>query len=371
VSAGPAHPPRSLLVVRLGSMGDVVHTMHAVTSLRNTLPETRIGWVIEDRWAELLFVRGTSRSGARSPARPLVDFVHVVNTKAWRKSPLAGETRQQFSSALTEIREQQYELSIDFQGAIKSALLARLSGSGRILGMERPRESPARWLYSQRVPARGSHVVEHYSSLAEAVVGDLLYQAPLRRSGEAVYPYIAGLFPHDTDAEEAVVRKLQNVTGRIVVVNPGAGWGTKQWPTERYGRLAKALMNEGAHVLVNYGPGEEQLASEVHDSSGGAARPITCSLAELIALTRRASLFIGGDTGPLHLAAALGVPAVAIFGPTDPVRNGPLSHNCTVLRNPASRTSLSHTSSPDPGLLNITAEEVLAAARKLRESNHA
>ena len=122
---------------------------------------------------------------------------------------------------------------------------------------------------------------------------------------------------------------------------------------------------------MNYGPGEEQLAKEVCDLSAGCAQPITCSLAELVALTRRSSLFIGGDTGPLHLAAALGVPVVAIFGPTDPARNGPYSNKSVVLRNPASRTSLSHISEPDPGLLQITPDEVLTAARKLLENIHA
>jgi heptosyltransferase-1 len=131
------------------------------------------------------------------------------------------------------------------------------------------------------------------------------------------------------------------------------------------------LAKEGATVLVNYGPGEEQLASNVQGSSAGAAQPITCSISELIALTRRASLFVGGDTGPLHLAAALGVPVVAIFGPTDPERNGPCSAKSIVVRNPASRTSLSHTSAPDPGLLQITPDEVLVASRKLLESKHA
>jgi len=375
VSAGaPANPPRSLLVVRLGAMGDVIHTMYAVSLLRQSLPETQIGWVVEERWAELLCANGEPRSGARSPSRPLVDFVHVVNTKSWRKAPLASETRQQFSAALKEIREQQYDVAIDFQGAIKSALLARLSRPETLLGMDEPREAPARLFYSQSVPAKGTHVIEQYCSLAEAAFVN--HRASLDRTAEGGRPYAnlnasGDVLPRDAAAEQVIADKLHNINAPIVLINPGAGWGAKEWPPERYGEVARALAKEGARVLVNYGPGEEQPAKDVQDSSDGAAEPTTCSIAELIALTRRARLLIGGDTGPLHLAAALGVPLVAIFGPTDPARNGPYSQSSIGLRSPASRTSLSHTREPDPGLPKITPDEVLAAARKLLGSNHA
>ena len=375
MSAGaPANPPRSLLVVRLGAMGDVIHTMYAVSLLRQSLPETQIGWVVEERWAELLCANGEPRSGARSPSRPLVDFVHVVNTKSWRKAPLASETRQQFSAALKEIREQQYDVAIDFQGAIKSALLARLSRPETLLGMDEPREAPARLFYSQSVPAKGTHVIEQYCSLAEAAFVN--HRASLDRTAEGGRPYAnlnasGDVLPRDAAAEQVIADKLHNINAPIVLINPGAGWGAKEWPPERYGEVARALAKEGARVLVNYGPGEEQLAKDVQDSSDGAAEPTTCSIAELIALTRRARLLIGGDTGPLHLAAALGVPLVAIFGPTDPARNGPYSQSSIGLRSPASRTSLSHTREPDPGLPKITPDEVLAAARKLLGSNHA
>ena len=112
-------------------------------------------------------------------------------------------------------------------------------------------------------------------------------------------------------------------SANFAILNPGAGWGAKRWPAERYGRVARALAEDGVRAILNYGPGEEDLAREAEAASAGAAMPMKCSITELIALTRRARLFIGGDTGPLHLAAALQVPVVAIFGPTDPARNGP------------------------------------------------
>ena len=368
-AATPGHARMNLLVVRLGAMGDVIHTMHAVARLRQAMPDTQIGWMIEERWSELLCAIGAPRSGAaRSPARPLVDAIHSVNTKAWRKSPLSGETRRQFSSALKEVREQEYDLAIDFQGAIKSALLARLSRAKTVFGMDRPRESPASMFYTALVHTEGPHVIDCYHQLAKAV---LLRSRSDRLTEGSAFPEPWLEFPRDATSDANISSRLRNTTGHIVLINPGAGWGAKQWPAERYGEVSRELEKQGANIFVNYGPGEEQLAKDVRGSSGGGAQPITCSLGELIALTRRASLFIGGDTGPLHLAAALGVPVVGIFGPTDPARNGPYSPKSIIIRNAASRTSLSHTNAPDPGLLQITPLEVVTAGHKLLESTRA
>ena len=149
------------------------------------------------------------------------------------------------------------------------------------------------------------------------------------------------------------------------MVTPGAGWGAKQWPPERFGEVARALAAHNLRTLVNTAPGEEALAQRVVEASGGTAFSITCTIGQLIALTRRARIFIGGDTGPLHLAAALGIPVVAIFGPTDPARTGPYGTQAIALRSPESETTFSHHREPEQGLLKITAEEVIAAARHL------
>jgi heptosyltransferase I len=359
VSAAGADP-ESVVVVRLGAMGDIIHTLPAVTALRNALPNTRIGWIVEERWAELLCAQNSPRAGPRSPARPLVDFVHAVNTKAWRKSLLSPETRKHVFSALQQVRDLKYETAIDFQGALKSAVIAWCSGVRTIFGLERPRELPARLLYSRRVKTPKVHVVEQYHSLAESVVGKSL-------SAPAVE------LPRDPQAETNITRELAGLDRRkeFVIITPGAGWGAKQWPPERYGAVANALAADGLTPLVNCAPGEEALAQAVEAASGSKSHLISSSIAELIVLTRRARLFIGGDTGPLHLAAALQVPVVALFGPTDPARNGPYGTKSIVLRNSASQTSLSHTSAADPGMLQITADEVISAARRLLEMPHA
>jgi len=177
------------------------------------------------------------------------------------------------------------------------------------------------------------------------------------------------VFPCEAAAADAVEKRLRQLGLQdFVILNPGAGWGAKQWPAERYGELAKALAERGVRSIINFGPREEELAQIAEKASGGLAHALSFSIGELIALTRRARLFVGGDTGPMHLAAALHVPVVALFGPTDPVRNGPYGARSIVLRNPASRTSLSHRNERDAGLLAITPEEVLAAAEALLES---
>ena len=347
--------PRKLLIVRLGSMGDIIHTLPAVTALRQTFPEAILGWVVEECWAELLCTLPEPRSGPLSARRPLVDCVHTVNTKAWRASPFSAQTFEQIAAGFSELRAQRYEVAADFQGAVRSALVARWSGAPAVYGFAQPRENVASMFYSRQVAARGSHIVEQNLALAEGVAHHALQLPNIQ-------------FPHDPAVEDKCEERWGRNFGDFALLNPGAGWGAKRWPPERYGHVAKALATEGVKSLINFGPGEERLMREVESASGGAAKGVACSLTELIALTRRARVFIGGDTGPMHLAAALGVPVVAIFGPTDPARNGPFGTRSIVLRSSISPTSHSRRAQPDPGLLEIRVDEVVAAARTLLRS---
>lgn len=353
LGTGAATRVRRLLIVRLSSMGDIIHTLPAAAALRNAFPDAAIGWVVEERWAELLCTLHTPRSGPRSPQRPLVDRVHTVNTRNWRSSLLSPHTWHHILSALSDLRGGHYEIAVDLQGAVRSAVLARWSGAPTIYGFRQPRENAASMFYTRQVTARGAHVVEQNLSLAEAVTGK-----PLINPGVQL--------PCAPAAEEEAERRLKSLgISNFVMLNPGAGWRAKQWPAERYGQIARALAQDGLHSLVNFGPGEEDLMCAVEAGSGGAAKGIACSLTQLIPLTRRARLFIGGDTGPMHLAGALGVPVVAMFGPTDPARNGPYADRCAVLRSPSSQTSHTRRGQPDEGLLEITPDAVLQAARRL------
>ncbi len=348
--------PKRVLIVRLGSMGDIIHTLPAVIALRDAFPETMFGWVIEERWAELLCTLPTPRSGPRSPQRPLVDRIHTVDTGKWRRAKSSPQTWIEMATAISELRGPKYEIAADFQGAARSALIARWSGAPVIYGAAQPRENVASMFYTRRVIARGAHVVEQTLSLAEEIAGQ-----PLKLP--------AAEFPHDPAAEEACDGWLRDHNiDTFVIMNPGAGWGAKQWPAERFGSVAKELGRDGLRTLINSGPGENDLAQATKAASEGTAEIISASLSQLIAFTRRARLFIGGDTGPMHLAAALRVPVVAIFGPTNPARNGPYGTRSIVLRSPASATSHRRRAQPDEGLLEISPEQVISAARELLRS---
>jgi heptosyltransferase-1 len=347
-----------LLVVRLSAMGDIIHTLPAAAALRAAFPHTMIGWVVEERWLELLSTLRTPRFGPTSPQRPLADRIHVVRTVAWRKAPFSHLTWHDILVAVSDLRGIHYDVAIDFQGAIRSAVLARVSRAPVVYGYAQPRENAASMMYTRQVLTNGNHVIDQNLALAQT-----LAQVPLTPPDAQ--------FPSDPGVEEHVHQLLADKgLKEFAILNPGAGWGAKRWPAERYGVVAKKLAEIGLLSFVNFGPGEEYLAETVTKSSEGIALPLNCSITELIAITRRATLFIGGDTGPMHLAAALKVPVVAIFGPTNPARNGPYGTKSVVLRNPESPTTHARLARPDEAMLEITADNVFRAAVELLGVSH-
>jgi heptosyltransferase I len=350
---------KRLLIVRLGAMGDVIHTLPAVHVLRQAFPQAFIGWLVEERWAELLCAPGAPRRGARSVRRPLVDEVHTVDLKAWRKSLLSISTLQRAVTVWNDVRDAHYDAAVDLQGGLRSGFLARLSGASMVYGAAEPRESPASLWYTRKVVARGRHVIEQNCSVAEGLIERV-------HAGPKLWPLeISCDLTCDPQVEASIEKKLSQQGVRdFAILNPGAGWGAKRWPSERYGEVACGLASEGIFPFVNYGPGEADLFRTVSRASGGTAHPLSCTITELIAWTRRARLFIGGDTGPLHLAAALRIPVVAIYGPTDPIRNGPYGTRSIVLRSAQSVTSHARRSMPDEGMLEIRSGVVLSAARE-------
>ena len=349
----PITLPHRILVVRLSAMGDVIHAIPAIAALRRAKPDLEIGWLIEERWAELLCSGMTERLAPCSQLKPLADWVHVANFTRWRRALSSADTWREMRSCTREVRVMKYELALDLQGSIRSALAARASGARIRVGSSQPREAPANMLYTQAIKPAGVHVVEQALSLASAIADEDL-------------EYVEPPFPHDPAHEAWATDFIAKLDGKpFAILNPGAGWGAKRWPAESFGKVARALVERGLAVVVNHGPGEEQLAEAVRESSGGAALPLKCSVGELIALTRRAALFIGGDTGPMHLAAALRVPVVALFGPTRPERNGPFGRRSAVLRSPDSVYKTSHIGRQDEGLVSIQPPAVIEAAERL------
>jgi len=288
--------PRSILIVRLGALGDLVHALPAVAALRAEWPDARIDWLVDRRYAALL------------------ELVPVVDRALVLRPPEGAPLR----TVLRQLRAARYDVAIDFQGLMKSAVLARLSGARVVAGFvaRQLREPAAGLFYTTRIEGDDrAHVVRKNLSLVEALgvtVRDVA--SPLKVSPSAV--------PDQ-------VRQLLSLSagGRFAVVNPGAGWPNKQWPADRYGRIAEHVRSShGLPSIVTWGPKEQLLADDVAAASGGAAVPApSTTLADLVELCRAAALVIGGDTGPLQLAAAVGTPIVGVFGPTNPVRNGPWS----------------------------------------------
>jgi heptosyltransferase-1 len=272
---------------------------------------------------------------------------------------LHPETLLDIARVRRELRAERYDVCVDLQGAVRSAVIGRWAGAARMIGEAEPREASARWLFGERIGTSGRHVIEQSIEVMNAVVGERLSMT-------------SPLLPRNAASERwADSRLAGGLRAPFVIINPGAGWGAKRWPPERYGLVAKGLAAMGYGVVVNAGPEEQELGAEVVAASGGLAMAVGPGLGELIALTRRASLTIAGDTGPLHLACALGKPVVGIYGPTDPARNGPLACDFRVLRHPESRRDHSRRSEPEAGLLTITPEEVLSAAEDLLPSNAA
>ena len=340
--------PLRLLIVRVGAMGDVLHALPAVAALKERHPEWEIGWAVEPRWRALLGLG------------PVVDTVFDVPTREWKRRPFSRATVASVRGLRDELRRERFAVCVDMQGSIRSAVIGRLAGAGRFVGPERPREMPARWMYGQRVRTTAMHVVEQGCELLGGAVGETLRPGAVR-------------LPVDEAAEswaEAVVRGIAPDGEAVVMLAPTAGWRAKEWPAERYGAVARGLAAAGFRVLVNAAGEQDEVAGAVVRASGGAATLVACGVSELIALTRRMRLVIAGDTGPLHLAAALGRPVVGIYGPTDPARTGPYGtgsyeKRTRVLRDAGSVVDHRRRKEPEAGLLRISSEAVMAAAMEL------
>ncbi len=338
-------------------MGDVLHAMPAVAALRELHPEWRIGWAIEPVWRELLQAETEVhdvawRTAERNPQRPLVDLWSSVPTREWKRRPYSPRTLRDIAGLRRELQGDGYDLCVDMQGSIRSAIVGRMAGATEFAGAAEPRESQAAWLYKRKIRLDATHVVEQGCELLGAAVGETLRPAKVT-------------LPVDPAAERWCDALLQDAGDRFAVIAPTAGWGAKQWPAERYGEVAAALRKEGICTFVNSASPADALGRRVVESSGGAARLIPCSVGQMIALVRRAAVVIAGDTGPLHLAAALERPVVGLYGPTDPARNGPYDTDARVLRHASSKSDHSRHRSTETGLMQITTDEVVQAALEL------
>lgn len=340
--------PRRVLIVRIGAMGDVLHAMPAVAALREAHPDWFLSWAIEPRWRELL-------QGACCEHMPLVDELIVVRTREWQQRIFSWTTVKEVLALRRELRGDRFDVCVDMQGLIKSAVVGWMAGAKEFVGPANPREASAGWLYGRRVKRSAAHVIEQGCELLGGAVGEELRPEKVE-------------LPVDEQAEIWCDRLLGAGGEEFVFMAPTAGWGAKQWPAEQFGAVAALLGRAGVRTLVNAATSENQAALDVVKASEGFASVVVCSISEMIALLRRAAVVIAGDTGPLHLAAALRKPVVALFGPTDPERTGPYGTRSKVLRHASSREDHRKHDALEAGLALIEVDAVAAAALELLQN---
>jgi lipopolysaccharide heptosyltransferase I len=300
------------LIVRLGALGDIVHAIPVAAAIRTAFPSARIDWLVSAKHRDILDLV------------PVIDRRLVINDRG------EGSGGTSLLAAIGELRRTHYDVAIDLQGLLKSAILARASGAPRVVGFSSryARERLARLFYTDaHDPGRGGlydpretrHVVEINLGVLQAIG---------ITAGRAA-------FPIETN-DSAVARRAREASGgRYALVNPGAAWPNKQWPPARFGAVAAAVRDRhGLRSVVLWGPGEDALARAVVEASSGAAvLADQSSVADLVALARGATVMLSGDTGPTHIASAVGTPVVGVYGPTRPARNGPLdAQDVTVSR---------------------------------------
>lgn len=325
----------NIAIVKLSSLGDVVHALPVAATLRAAFPAARLTWVVEQRESAIL--RG----------HPALDAVVSVDTRAWRRARgargLAAAARA-IAALRRRLRAGCFDVALDVQGLIKSGVICALTGAPRRLGFARARcREPLSTLFTtERVlpPPGTRHVVDQYLALLAPLGAPPVreFRLPADAAAEAAvddFFAAAGLKPRD----------------RLVVLNAGAARADKRWPADRFAALAARLAGAGARVLVVWGPSEEPAARTIAAAiprGGGTLAPPT-DLYGLIAVLRRASVVVAADTGPLHLAAALGTPCVGLYGPTAAARNGPYGEGHRALQ------------APDGRLASLGVERVLAA----------
>jgi heptosyltransferase-1 len=347
-----------ILIVKLSSIGDVVHTLPAAALIRRALPEAHISWVVERRASQIL--KGSA----------VIDELIEIDTRAWRKQGMSKATLEDIRSKLGHVRKgtndnngakaNQIDVAIDFQGLIKSGIVALAAGAARRIGFEtiELREKASRLFLNEQVStSHATHVIEKNLALARTLIAD-------ERLFESSYEFPIHVSPEDDDYAAQV---MASRGGSFAIINPGGGWPTKLWPVERYGEIADWLWKERkTKSVVTYGPGEESMAEAVASSSRErAAEPVASTLKQFVALARRARLFVGGDTGPLHLAAASRTPIVGLYGPTSPERNGPFDRNdITIGRDLWCRSDCHRRSCWHWECMDIPVSEVIGAISK-------
>jgi heptosyltransferase I len=325
------------LIVRLTALGDILHTVPAVAALRSAHPGAKIDWVVERKWA------------------PVLEGSLAINEVI----PFDRRSMWGALESVQRLRENRYTCAIDFQGLYKSSILAGLSGAGRRVGFERAwvREKGAAIFYTDRVTPVGRHVGELNYSLAEF--------AGASRPASPEYPLRV-----PAGGAASIRARLHDlgISGPYIVVGPGGSWRAKCWPAERYGEFCREFEKQNnIRVILIHGPDEKSIAEQVVRAAAPAVPLVVgTTIEELMGLLAHARCLVAADSGPLHLAAALGTPVVGLYGPTDPARNGPFVPGAEIIHKAQPQEiSYKRRSEFSTSMLRITVVDVLSATDRL------
>ncbi len=291
-----------ILIVRLGALGDIVHAIPVAARLRRAYADARVDWLVSARHRDIL------------------DLVPVIDERVAVRDRGGASRGEGLLSAVRRLRASNYDVVIDLQGLMKSAAIARASGARQVLGFggRYVREPLAKSFYTKAHDPGGPGMFDPADTRHVVTINLSILEALGLEPGDPEFPLAPVQSPVAASVSAAA-------GGRYVLLNPGAAWPNKRWPPARLAVVARELHERHALMsVVLWGPGERPLAEAVVAGAAGAAMlsPET-SIADVVALARGAALMVSGDTGPTHIAAAVGTPLVAIFGPTRPERNGP------------------------------------------------
>ncbi|MFL6450765.1 MAG: glycosyltransferase family 9 protein [Bryobacteraceae bacterium] len=315
----------SMLVIRLGAMGDIIHTLPAVSSLKTSFPDHKISWLVSPRWAPLL------------EGNPAVDDLIFFEREGL--SAIRNTWRR--------LRQKRFKVAFDFQGLLQSALAGGAAHADTLYGFSSAvaRESHAAWFYDRAIDVVGPHRVERNLQLIAAAGASRLSERAWIPAGRE-----DGRLP----------------AGPFVLACPFAGWTGKEWPLEYYEPVARFLRREGLELVLNVPESQRNETAKL-----GEVNVHTSAIPGLIHATRRATAILGVDSGPLHLAAALDKPGVALFGPTDPALTGPYGSAFKVLRAPGVETTYKRHSQVHWSMRDISVQQVVSALTSVLENSAA
>jgi lipopolysaccharide heptosyltransferase I len=334
----------NIALVKLSSLGDVVHALPVARAVRAWWPAAELTWVVERREQAIL------------GGNPDVNHVVPVDTRLWRREFRrpggAPAVIVKVRGLVRRLVAGRFDVAVDLQGLWKSGVITALTRAPLRIGLAAAlcRERASAWFTNRHVtpPREAEHVVDQYLAVVAALGVDL------GTVGRPAFP-----ISREADAEAAVARWLEDegVKTRtpLILLNPGSGGDHKRWAVEAFRRLGEELaVRLGARVGISWGPGEEPLARAIaHGMRTGALVPPSTTIPQMVALFRRATLVVGGDTGPVHVAAVLGVPTLGLYGPTSARRNGPYGPRVATIQSPTGRMD------------GVSVEAVLGAAQAL------